>query len=62
MGTIVRTRPPPPPPPPPPPFFLKESEKLKKGGGSMVLGQVFLRGGGLVLFLFNFLKVYHFYI
>ena len=29
----------------------------------MVQGQVFLkRGGGLTLFLFNFIKVYHFYI
>ena len=59
-----------------PPFFLKggsefqlphsegrESEKLKKGGGSMVQGQVFLKErGGLSLFLFNFFKVYHFYI
>ena len=33
------------------------------GGGSMVQGQVFFKGrGGLALFLFNFFKVYHFYI
>ena len=37
------------------------SEKLKKGGGSMVQGQVLLKGV-LSLFLFNFFKVYHFYI
>ena len=44
--------------------------KIKKGGGSMVQEQVFLKrtggwgvgGGGLAIFLFNFLKVYHFYI
>ena len=29
----------------------------------MVQGQVFLKGGGgLALFIFNFFKVYHFYI
>ena len=28
----------------------------------MVQGQVFLKGGGLAFFLFNFFKVYHFYI
>ena len=38
-----------------------ESEKLKKGNGSMVQGQVFLKGA-LTLLLFNFFKVYHFYI
>ena len=27
-----------------------EYEKLKKGGGSMVLGQVFLKGGGACAF------------
>ena len=47
--------------------IVSESEKLKKGGGNMVQGQVFLKGGGggeggLPLFLFNFFKVYHFYI
>ena len=32
-------------------------------GGSMVQGQVHLKGrGGLTLSLFNFFKVYHFYI
>ena len=36
-------------------------KNLKKGSGSMVQGQAFLKGG-LTLFLFNFLKVYHFYI
>ena len=25
-------------------------------------GQVFLKGGGLTLFLFDFFKIYHFYI
>ena len=39
-----------------------ESEKLKKGDGSMVQGQVFLKRRGLKLFLFDFFKVYHFYI
>ena len=34
--------------------------KIKKVGGSMVQGQVFLKGEGLALFLFNFFKVYHF--
>ena len=38
-----------------------ESEKLK-GGGTMMQGQVFLKEGGLALFLLNFFKVYHFYI
>ena len=28
----------------------------------MVQGYIFLKGGGLTLFLFNFFKVYHFYI
>ena len=38
------------------------SEKWKKSE-SMVQGQVFLKGGGgLALFIFNFFKVYHFYI
>ena len=37
------------------------SGKLKKGGGSMVQGQVFLKGT-MALFLFNFFKIYHFYI
>ena len=36
--------------------------KNKKKGEYMVQGQVFLKGGGLTLFLFNFFKVYHFYI
>ena len=39
-----------------------EGRNLKdqiKGVGSMVHGQVFLKGG-LVLFLFNFFKVYYF--
>ena len=31
-----------------------------KEGGSVVQGQVFLKGEGLALFLFNFFKVYHF--
>ena len=35
---------------------------IKKGGGSMVQGHMFLKEGGLALFLFNFFKVYHFYI
>ena len=35
------------------------SEKLTKAGESMVKGQVFLKGGELALFLFNFFKVYH---
>ena len=60
--------------PSPPSLFLKEggtfwlpppeggSKKLKKGGGSTVQGQVFLKGKGLELFLFNAFKVYHFYI
>ena len=40
-----------------------KSEKLKKGGGSMVQGQVLLKEKeGGALFLFNFFKVYHFYI
>ena len=38
-----------------------ESEKSKKMGGSMVQEQVFLKGG-LALILFNFFKVYYFYI
>ena len=41
------------------------SEKLKKWGENMMHGQVFLKGGeggGLTLSLFNFFKVYHFYI
>ena len=39
------------------------SEILQKGSGSMVQGQVFLKvGEGLALLLFNFFKVYHFYI
>ena len=39
--------------------------KIKKGGGRMVQGQVFLKDGGRgveALSLFNFFKVYHFYI
>ena len=41
--------------------------KIKKKSGSMVQGYVFLKmeggwGGGLKLFLFNFLQVYHTYI
>ena len=40
-----------------------EPEKLKKGGGSMVQGQVLLKEKeGGALFLFNFFKVYRFYI
>ena len=39
----------------------RESGNLEKGGGSMVQGQAFLKGG-LALFLFNFFKIYHFYI
>ena len=43
-----------------------ESEKLKKGDGSMVQWLFFLKGWGerrgLALPLFNFFKVYHFYI
>ena len=66
------------PPPPRPSLFLKgrevnfkyltlpqrrgESEKLKEGGGCMGQGQVFLKEVGLAFFLFNFFKVYHFYI
>ena len=51
---------------PPPPHLITspgggESEKLKNGGGSVVQGQVFLIVG-LLLFLFKFFKVYHFYI
>ena len=50
----------------PPPHLITspgggESEKLKNGGGSVVQGQVFLIVG-LLLFLFKFFKVYHFYI
>ena len=41
--------------------WRRESEKLEKEGGSIVQGQVFLKEG-LALFLFNLLKVYHFYI
>ena len=40
----------------------RESEKLKKGGGSTMQGQVFLKGGEGLTLLFNFFKVYHFYI
>ena len=37
--------------------------EILKRGGRMVQGQVFLKGGGgLTLVLFNFFKVYHFYI
>ena len=48
-------------------FWLPPPEegiwKIKNGGGgSMVQGQVFIKGGRLALFLFNFFKVYHFYI
>ena len=35
---------------------------VKKGGERMVQEQVFLKGAGVTLFLFNFFKVYHFYI
>ena len=51
------------------------SKKLEKGGGNMVQGQVLLKvceyvcvfeegegGEELTLFVFNFFKVYHFYI
>ena len=35
---------------------------ITEGGESMAQGQVFLKVGGLAPFLFNFFKVYHFYI
>ena len=41
---------------------IRKSEKLKKGDRNMVQGQVFLKGGGLTLFLFHFFNFYHFYI
>ena len=37
-----------------------EYEKLKKGAGIMEQVQVFLKGGELALFGFNFFNVYHF--
>ena len=58
---------------PPPPFKGRgvnfdypsqwgASEDFQKRDGSMVLGQAFLKGEGLALFLFVFFKVYDFYI
>ena len=44
-------------------YLEGEFWKIKKGGGSIAQEQVFLKGGGrLTLFLFNYFKVYHFYI
>ena len=51
---IVRT--------PRPPKGGRGPWEIKKEDGSMVQGQVFLKGGELALLLFNFFKVYHFYI
>ena len=40
----------------------RNAEKLKYGAASLLQGQVFLKEAGLEPFLFNFFKVYHFYI
>ena len=39
-----------------------DSEKIKKGWTYDAGAGLLKRGGGLSLFLFNFFKVYHFYI